>query len=233
MKTIRFTASFQDFINWFFNGDFQDGFTFKNFKSSVEMFENDEDINCIDFGTTWDKIGNKNRILYCIYGQLRAMYETGYPVVFKVHSGEKGDRIKYILVFNGHVVQFISWNKYPAFTWAKAVSQKPVLYLESKPRLFRRAITEIKDAIAEGYYSDSEGNIKPKDFCGEYEVRVDWMQYESGCSPQYLLMHAECGAGDICDQAISEALNWFRTGFEQGILSDACEDYIAVIDFDR
>lgn len=235
MKTTRFTVNFQDFINWFFNGDFQDGFTYKNFKSSIKMLGNDEDINCIDIGTTWNDLSDRFK-LYTVYGQLRAVYETGRNVTFKVYSGgdDNGGRIDYVLVFRCHVIRFISWNKHPAYTWEITARKKPVLCLESKPRLFKQAIAEIKDAIAMRYYCDSEGNIMPEEFCGEYEVRVDWMHYKSGCSPEYLQEHANYGAGDLCDQSIMEALAWFRTGFEQGILSDGeGSDYVAVIKFDK
>lgn len=207
MKTAKFQVNSRDFLNWFYSDifDFGTGFDFENFKFSCDSSVS---FSYVDIGYVCGNIPEPMR-LYTVYGQLRSMYESQADMVIKVHYSENEvDNLmyEYIVSFRATVLRFTTCREYLVLTWAKITGTKPVLCLESKTALTKRAMCEISDAIREGYYING-------DFDNVWEIRNNWMLYDSG------IQFGECGSGyDLCEMAIITALNWFKTGYETGAL---------------
>ena len=97
--------------------------------------------------------------------------------------------------------------------------QKPVLCLESHTHLFRRALSEMLEAYAAGYYSEED---LQREYCPDNsEVAIDWMQYKFGCSSKYEADYC-CGCSALetnVGYAIDAAWNWLHTGYINDLIT--------------
>lgn len=91
--------------------------------------------------------------------------------------------------------------------------QKPVLCLESRTVLFRRALDCILEAYSKDKYSDED---LQREYCPDNsEVAVDWMRYQFKGSHEYITEYCHDGyaIGNNVGNAIDAAWTWFRTGY--------------------
>lgn len=242
ISVITMDIEFPAFMDWFMAGfyQFNDQFNFDNFVNAVST-DYSQDMSISIIGLYVDKLQNEtdtalacNGGYYMAYGILRTAYERGMIMEITEKNlslcngtSELFENWSYRLNLKaaGQDVTFMFYtrSRFPEFEWIDTAgewfraTEKPVLCLESKSSLTHEAMMEIASAINEGYYSDNVG-IGLNDFDNIYEIRQDWMRYKSGCSDEYLSEQAWGGAGDICDQAIVQALDWFKLGYETGAL---------------
>lgn len=235
---IELDVNMVQFLDWFtseYNGS-NYGFNFQDFACACADFYNGASRGSISFigmpissaksGAYAERYTGYGILMSC-YEQEQELYITERIKEYDSVDGVKKLLYTYQLDLNccNTTISFLFYtdNRNPEFAWINTVgewfkaAEKPVLCLESKTDLTRRAMEEIAGAITDGYYCD-KGELNLCDFDNILEIREEWMRYKTRCSLEYFYDQCESGAGDLCDTAIIKALNWFRVGYETGAL---------------
>lgn len=230
--------TFTQFMNWFNasyhnRDDYGLGFTHEVFRAMCADYSagydglklpeilRSSDFRDMDPGKIW---AIKQHLNYAV---LRNAYETGMLVdVAETKQGKYwayelgiyavGKQRAYVFKSAERHPEFSAWerkynNRELAKKLMKLTDVKPVLCLESKTDLCRRAISEIIAAKDAGYYTLDDYR---DEYCNYLEIRTDWMHYDDG--PDFSMT----GDGkDLCEYAMEDAWKYVRTGVLTGFMA--------------
>ena len=155
------------------------------------------------------------KLVSCVDGRILYSYNIRYenpdekPVSFYFYTRTR------IMAFIQHENEVLE----VAWEMQEITKQKPVLCLESRTVLFRRALDCIMEAYSKDKYSDED---LLKEHCpSNSEVAVDWMRYEFRGSREYIAEYCHDGnaIGNNVGYAIDAAWAWFHTGFANNFIS--------------